>query len=144
MDRDLNDHSLPVFRRRFLIAVVVALIIGVALAPKLIEGLARRHLSRCMCNLKNIAITLEIYSADHDGRYPRNLDALVPTYLESIPECPAAGRISYRADFGPSAVRNGGQFLDYYCVECTGGNHQGLSVSPDYPKFCGIDGLVDR
>jgi hypothetical protein len=51
------------------------------------------------------ALALRLYAADHDGTYPKSLDALVPGYLPSLPLDPfaAGGRPLLYSAADPSA-----------------------------------------
>ena len=98
----------------------------------------------CKSNLVSIAIALEMYSTDHDGQYPRNLNQLTPTYIRRLCTCPATGRVTYRAEFGPTASLNTKHYADYYLVECTGLNHERVGLSANYPKYGGVSGLIEK
>ncbi len=118
---------------------------GLLLVPNFICTRNYGPLTICKSNLKNIGTALEMYSTDYSGHYPRNLGLLVPNYLKALPVCPTAGYVTYRAEFGPSAPGNEKEpFEDYYLVECTGANHLDYQVPADYPKYNGIEGLIER
>ncbi|CAN0391541.1 unnamed protein product, partial [Phaeothamnion confervicola] len=54
------------------------------------------QLTGCKSNLKNLATSLEMYSTDNAGHYPRSsLNLLTPNYLKVIPQCPTAQRDTY-------------------------------------------------
>lgn len=99
-------------------------------------------LNICKNNLKNIGTALEMYSCDWSGHYPRNLETLVPEYLSVLPECPAAGYVTYRATFGAAAPTNPEGFQDYYYLECAGQNHDGLA--PNEPYYDGLRCVLGR
>lgn len=50
--------------------------------------------SICGSNLKNIANALDQYESEHHGAFPRNLDQLVPKYLDALPQCLGGKEIS--------------------------------------------------
>lgn len=87
---------------------------------------------------------MEMYSTDFAGKYPTSMSQLTPNYLKTIPDCPAAGSISYKLQTGKKAPLNTGPFEDYYLFECTGEHHKSVSVPADYPKYNGIIGLIER
>ena len=70
------------------------------------EVLARRRLAA-------LALAVALYRADHDGRHPESLEALVPEYIPAVPEDPMAFKaapIQYRVAPEPivwSTGRNG-------------------------------------
>ena len=68
---------------------------------------------------------------------------LTPNYLKTIPECPAAGTITYSATIGASA-NNNPNFQDYYYVACNTANPTAVSISGAYPAYDGISGLIER
>ena len=132
------------FTKRGLLVVIVVPILFPLIVPNFIRCRCQSPLTACKSNLKNIGTAMEMYSTDWSGRYPRNLNILTPNYLKTIPECPHAGRQTYRPDFGPSAPFNTEGFQDYYYIECTGRNHEDRDVPADYPKYDGISGLIER
>lgn len=101
-------------------------------------------MTACKSNLKNIGTALEMYSTDWAGKYPVALAKLTPRYLKTLPECPAAAKMSYVAEFGPGAYANTGSYADYYYVQCHGANHTPVSIEGDYPAYNGIKGLIER
>ena len=127
-----------------LIVAGIVVILGMILVPNLIHRGCGGLLTACKSNLKNIGTGLEMYSTDYSGRYPRNLNQLTPNYLKTLPECPQAGYVTYRADFGLSAPHNTEQFEDYYFVECTGDTHGSYGYPPNFPAYTSILGLVER
>lgn len=113
------------------------------LLPNFVRARAQPGVS-CKGNLKNIGTALEMYASDWGGNYPDGLWRLTPNYLRSIPACPDAGYVTYRADFGPDAKLNPDRYEDYYYVECCGENHKSVSVTGNYPAYNGIQGLIER
>lgn len=104
---------------------------------------ALEQLTACQSNLKQIAMAMEMHSTDAAGKYPNSLDELIPTYLKTLPKCPAGG--SYRAYFGPDAPGNntGAEpYKNYYYVECFGENHTAADVTGDFPAYSGLVGLM--
>jgi competence protein ComGC len=128
--------------RTLAIVLVTFGLLACLIIPNFTRCRCGNSITACKSNLKNLGTGMEMYSMDWNGHYPRNLDMLVPNYLKTIPECPAAGRVTYRADFGPKAPGNTSGFADYYSIECTGHSHADINVPPDYPKYNGIEGIV--
>lgn len=136
-------------RKRLLLRGVITLVLlaslGALIAPNFTRYRCRvGPTTMCKSNLKNIGTALEMYSTDWSGHYPRNLNLLTPNYLKTLPVCPGAKRVTYRADFGPSAPGNEGHLEDYFYVECTGLNHEYLELPADYPKYTSEYGLIER
>lgn len=107
---------------------------------------AQGQLTACKSSLKNIGTAMEMYSEEHDGKYPEEagLAALVPKYLKTLPECPAAQQMSYTSVFGPKAEGNQEHFENFYQVQCSGHHHKAVSVDENYPKYNGVVGLIER
>lgn len=98
----------------------------------------------CYSNLKNMGTAMEIYSTDWSGKYPPALDNLTPNYLKELPECRAAGSMSYKAQFGPNTQWNTPGFQDYYLLWCDGGHHPGSGAPQGFPFYDGITGLTRK
>jgi len=128
------------------VAVVgLCMLIGIAvlaaiLVPNFIRARAQGQYTACTSNLKNIATALEMWSTDHEGRYPTSLSQLVEgdSYLRTIPMCPAAEADTYSRTYRSSA------HPDRFTVECSGHNHGALGAGPGYPQYSSTHGLQDR
>lgn len=127
-----------------LMLVAVCAVIAATLVPNFVRARARGQLTNCKSNLKNIGTAMEMYSTDYSGKYPTSMALLTPKYLKTIPECPAAGRISYEATFGQGVAYNSNNFQEYYFIECKGDHHANVSVPENYPQYDGIQGLIER
>jgi type II secretory pathway pseudopilin PulG len=116
-----------------------------ALYPKLLPQMFGQNLNAartrgdyeaCKNNLESIAKALEAWRAANHDQYPPTLAALTPTYLKSIPTCPAAGADTYSATYKPSSDGHG------YSVACGGTRHAALGVPADMPAYNSTAGLV--
>lgn len=78
--------------------VIVVVILG-ALAAVLVPGYQRQragsYLTFCNSHLGQIGQAFEMYSTDFSGKYPTALQQLTPNYLKTLPECDAAGKVTY-------------------------------------------------
>ncbi len=101
---------------------------------------AQGQLTACKSNQKNIGVALDMYAVDHQGAYPRDLPGLLPNYLKTLPECPAAEKMSYAVRFGPGPEGK----PEYYEIRCAGENHSKAMIPADYPRLHSVDGLVER
>jgi type II secretory pathway pseudopilin PulG len=126
------------------IAAVCIIFVALAIIPNFVRARAQGRLTACKSNLKNIGTAMEMYSTDYDGKYPPNLNLLTPKYLKTIPVCPTARANRYFTTLGPEAPLNYDSFEDYYLIECAGTAHSIYSAPPFYPKYSGIEGLIDR
>lgn len=136
--------NLGMWLLRLLALGMATLLLAIMILPSFIRCHCGGQLTACKSNLKNIGTALELYSTDWHGHYPRNLNMLVPNYLRELPDCPSAGRMTYRADFGLQAPGNTEHFEDYYFIECAGDWHTSVGLPPNYPQYNGILGLIDR
>ena len=75
--------------------IAVVAVVSTLLFPNFVQARARGQLTACKSNLKNIGTAAEMYSTDWEGRYPNSLALLTPNYLQTIPECPPARRVTY-------------------------------------------------
>lgn len=66
---------------------------GVAL-PALARARGRARQVRCMSNLRQVGMGLQIYAADHKEEFPARLRDLVPKYvtIERVLRCPVSGQ----------------------------------------------------
>ena len=64
-------------------------LLAALIVPSFLRSQAQGRWSACAKGgLHNIAVALEMYASDHDGRYPNELSQLTPDYLVEIPVCP--------------------------------------------------------
>ncbi|MFA5508717.1 MAG: hypothetical protein WC423_25050, partial [Vulcanimicrobiota bacterium] len=121
-----------------LILLVVCAAMAATLIPNFIRARGGGNLTHCKSELKKIGTAMEMYSTDYSGKYPTSMALLTPKYLKTIPECPAAGRVTYVATFGEGVAYNTHNFKDYYFIECRGDHHATVSVPENYPQYDGI------
>jgi hypothetical protein len=122
---------------------------GRAIRPKP-QGL----LTACKSNLKNIGTAMEMYASDNQGQCPSSLEALAPSYLKSLPECPSARQQTYSASYQvkrkaiPTSSTNNkmptGLTSDDYTVFCQGSHHAKAGLPADYPIYSSLNGLVEQ
>ena len=122
----------------------VTLLLGALLTPNFRRARHVDPFGGCKSNLKNLGTALEMYSMDHEGRYPRNLNLLTPNYLKTIPQCPQPESLGYFAEFGLKAAINTAGFQDYYYLSCMGTGHKNISVGRNYPAYDAVQGLIER
>lgn len=98
-----------------------------------VEAQEQGVLTACKSNLKNLAVSLEMYAVDHKGIYPPELKALIPTYLEKLPKCPSCDKMTYK-------YKRAGETS--FVVYCEGKHHKAENVTG--PAYGGNSGLVDN
>ena len=119
-----------------MIVIAIISILASILVPNFLKARAQGVASACKANLKHIGTALEMYSTDNSGTYPAALSSLTPTYLRSIPNCPAASTA-----YGYSKAGNN------YTVYCrTAGNPHSLAGcgNTGYPQYNAAGGLKSR
>jgi len=89
-------------------------------------------MTACCANLKNIFTAVEMYSADHRGKFPTELSQLVPEYLSGLPTCPL-----HTKDYGYLVDQKAKNYT-IYCY----GKHSVLKKIPGYPQFSNSRGLI--
>jgi hypothetical protein len=109
--------------------------------PKYLAGKPTSGVSGCAQNVVRIGLAMEAYDGDH-GHFPTSQHELVPHYLDRLPHCPTAGRMSYRTSFGPRTGYNTSDNPRYFLVECCGINHDNLWIAPDFPAYDNFSGLM--
>jgi prepilin-type N-terminal cleavage/methylation domain-containing protein len=115
-----------------LICIIISL-----MAPNFMRARAQAQLTSCQSNLKNIATSLEQYSADNQSRYPVAIVNITPSYLKSLPTCPSCGTFtySYLSATAPDA----------YTVWCgTAGAHVMVSIPNGFPQYESGTGLRNQ
>lgn len=137
-----------------MIVIAIIAILAAILVPNFLRARAQSQLSACEANEKSLATALEMYSTDNNGNYPTGalltpgvLTLITPTYLRTLPTCPANG-LNY------AYIGQGVTVLSAYTVQ-QGGTpanvHAGLvvvgastAVNPNRPFYTSSGGLFTR
>ena len=126
-----------------LIVLGVLGLLAALIVPSFLRIQAQGQLSACAkSRLHGIAVALEKYASDHDGRYPNELSELTPDYLVQIPMCPK-NEAEYVYETGRVGGNTDGRLENYYVVYCNAG-HPGLHVPAGYPRYDPELGLIER
>lgn len=120
----------------FIVLAILVLLAAIIL-PNFCRARCQGQLTACKSNLKNIGTSLEMFSTDHGGHYPRELSEITPNYLKVIPTCPTAGKDTYSASY--KSRRN----PDYYFVCCGGSYHVKEGVPGNVPAYDSLQGLIE-
>ena len=127
---------------RILSALLWGLVVGLMLAVvRPMEWYRYRalgQLTACESNLRNIGTALEMYSMDHEGRFPRSLVGLTPNYLKKVPTCPACGSDTYSEGLADLSRP------DAYTVMCTGSSHRRAGLRENFPQYSATQGVVSQ
>ena len=81
-----------------------------------------------------IGTSLEMWAADHQGKYPASLQELTPGILKTIPKCNAAQMDTYSASYTHTDSPT-----PSYVVFCKGANHTATGTPADSPRFTSKD-----
>lgn len=127
---------------------------GVFSGGRAMRPMPQGQLTACKSNLKNIGTAMEMYASDNQGQCPKTLEALTPSYLKSLPECPSAGKQTYASSYQvkrkavPTDKTNNkmptGLSSDDYTVFCQGDHHSKAGLPTDYPIYSSLNGLVEQ
>lgn len=100
-------------------------------------SLGEPGLQTCQKNVQKIGIALMVRANDFEGHFPKSISELVPRYLKSLPECPAAGRDTYSVGYqeGVSTPGNDYDWPDFFEVHCEGHHHADCNLGADLPLF---------
>ena len=124
------------------VAIAIVLFLSGNIVANFVRARSSSQVGACHSNLKNIGTAMEMYATDWSGKYPASLELLTPNYLKTIPECPAVGWVTYRAQFNQGCQWNTADFQDYYVVWCDGESHSYQDVPDGFPFYDGIRGMV--
>ena len=132
--KKLNKKGFTLIELMIVIAIIA--ILAAILVPNFVKARAQGQLTSCKSNLKNIGTACEMYSADWNGRYPSNFNAITSgNYMRVIPRCPLTENSDYDYSFQSNP--------DWYGIACTGGDHRQAGVtSISFPKYDSTAGLI--
>jgi prepilin-type N-terminal cleavage/methylation domain-containing protein len=129
-----------------MIVIAIIAILAAILVPNFLRARAQGQFTACQSNMKNIGTALEMYSVDHQGEYPADLtagtagagDKLMPDYMATLPQCPAASADTYAGAYVQTRVP-----ADAYSFRCTGGNHTTITgTGTEFPQYSSAKGLT--
>jgi hypothetical protein len=89
---------------------------------------------QCEKHLEEIKRALNKYAEKHGGHFPPSLNELVPAYIEFLPDCPAAGVITYAYKKSSSPER--------FTIWCEGPYHRQSLGKKNYPQYDSVNGLL--
>ena len=90
--------------------------------------------SGCLRQLDKLHHALDAYRDAHQDFFPDRLDQLVPSYLETLPTCPAAGSDTYSASYQVSHAP------ERFTLSCFGANHTPAGLGPNLPVCTSAQG----
>lgn len=148
-----------------LIAISILAILLTLIVPAVMKARAQVHKAKCLNNLKQIMIALNLYATDHEGRYPNEITTrnagggmgfvivvkdkeknfrrlLEEDYIDNVKifGCPATG---IEASGGPGGISNCGYLYNVTTKQIeSGGGWWGAArgAASNYPLLCDADG----
>lgn len=119
------------------VMVVIALLAAIII-PNFRHSTDSANYAACQQNITNIATALQAYANDNAQAFPTTTSALIPTYLPTMPTCPAAQADTYSSSYESSLQSTGtGMFTIY----CNGFNHSNIVSAPNEPYYIFGQGL---
>ena len=99
------------------------------------RGLNQEVATTCISTQFVVAKALQAYAGDHQGKYPDDLRALVPEYLEGFPQCPAVGSEPYLYRLGADPA--------WFQMQCTT-DHTAGGLAKGLPAYTSEEGPLDE
>lgn len=121
-----------------MIVIAIISILASILVPNFLRAREQAMYTACIANTKTLATALEMYATDHNSRYPKagSISKLIPSYLKSLPLCPASGIETYSPSYKSRATP------DKFTFYCSGDNHEGAGIPPNYPQYISDAGTI--
>jgi hypothetical protein len=129
-ERQLNADVTPL--RGVLATALGLMLFGGLMNVERASSVKAASAGSCQKQLNQVCRAVEAYQKDHQGELPQDLDALIPSYLSHIPNCPEAGFDTYSPGYKPDS--EGGRFLLY----CDGHFHSKDGLDKNHPR-CGSE-----
>ncbi len=129
-------------------AIIFLLFFSLSIPP----GVSNHYIA-CQSNLKNLGTALEMYTTDHNKKFPANLEELRPEYLREIPQCVKGIKDNTPASRFYKKFRGIGttgyayevsEDREAYTMYCVGKNHDIVGISENYPQYNSVSGLTAR
>lgn len=117
-----------------LLIVIIAILSGAFFIYSLINSNAVTQLQQCQKNCFRIGVALELYANDNLGRYPSDLNVLVPKYIEKNLVCPLNKNksYSYKSISNPPA----------FTLFCKGNSHIYCGLQNNFPQYNSKYGII--
>jgi hypothetical protein len=120
-----------------LVGIAGLLILFLFIMPGIKKSQRESNLNMCLDNIKRLSIRLDDYKR-RNGRYPENLDKIVPEFFKKIPACPEAQQNTYSAGY---QVNSDGTVFTLYC---SGNWHKAAKIPPNFPAYRSLEGVVRK
>lgn len=99
---------------------------------------AKRGFVGCAQNLVTLGSACEAYALDNGRNYPRTLQDLSPTYVQSVPSCPVAQRDTYSGSY---QFVDGSIYTGRFTIYCRGSYHADFAPGADKPMYDSRKGI---
>ena len=110
------------------VIIVAAIIWAIFNLPGILQNIREEKLDTCTGNIVRISKAIESFHTEK-GRYPLNLEELVPSFISKLPVCPSTQTsLPYINSYTFNDATN------TFTIMCQGDNHK-EATAPDYPRY---------
>lgn len=110
------------------VIIIAAIIWAIFNVPGIIQNIREERLDTCAMNIKRLSQGINSFRTDK-GRYPANMEELVPSYISSLPTCPGSQTyVPYVRSYTYNNATN------TFTLLCQGSFHKGATAT-DYPRY---------
>ena len=136
IDRLSRRYSLVIIFIEIMLFICAFTVIAACIVPNFLRARSSGQMSACKSNLKNLGISMDMYSTDNFGKYPLRLEQITPNYLKVLPTCASAGEATYTYERAEKP--------DVYTIYCKGDYHRRDRCKTNYPQYDSIHGLIEK
>lgn len=111
-----------------LVVMFILSILASTMIPLLRRAFYRAKVTGCVINLRNLSTAMNQYFVEYQV-YPDDLGDLAPTFIKTIPTCPAAQIDTYTTGYQKAGEPQ------QYSLHCGGINHSEMGLGENEPYY---------